>query len=138
MKRMQSQQQHPANRFRAVLERHPQLHLLGYGQAGNGSLVNLPAQRAALQTPFALQQAAASLQWIETRMQPCRPGGRRRLPSSYTAKHIMQAETGQYVYNGPFILAALTAGLDLDTRHYNPRVHAALRTAATAGKAQGK
>lgn len=137
MKTMHNQQQHPANRFRAVIEQHPQLHLLGYGAGGRDFPANVPAQREALLAPFALQQAAASLQWIEARLQPCNPT-RRRLPSSYTAKHIMQAETGQHVYNGPFILAALTAGLDLDTRHYNPRVHAALRPATAAGKDQGK
>lgn len=137
MKTMHSQQQqHPAYRFRAVIEQHPRLHMLGYGPAPYNSPVDVSAQRAELQTPHALSQAAASLQWIEKRLQPCNPN-RRRLPSSYTAKHIMQAETGQYVMNGPFILAALTAGLSL-TRHYNPRVHAALRPATAAGKDQGK
>ncbi|WP_026532545.1 hypothetical protein [Arthrobacter sp. H41] len=111
--------------FLAVLDHHPKLHLLGYGPA-RGLRINLPTERAAIHAPHALNQARQAADWITERMQPCSPRGKRLL-TSYGAKHFMQAETGIYVLNGPFILAAFAAGISLDTTRYNPTLHAVPR-----------
>lgn len=115
-------------RLEALLNEHPQLHRFGYGNPP--SALPLPpgkqiseATRADLLTPPARARIHAALTWIEANLASA-TRYQTRARSSYYWKHRLQEATGQYVSNGEFAAAALLSHISVDTRYYNPILHA--------------
>ena len=53
--------------------------------------------------------------------QPRRASVNRDVGSSYGLKHVFSAQTGIYISNGRFILAALVAGVKITRKPHSPR-----------------
>ncbi|MFG2825359.1 hypothetical protein ACGFX4_38760 [Kitasatospora sp. NPDC048365] len=99
----------------AVLDSHPVLTAEGYG---SGLAPDPGAARKSLSTDIEGVRRAA--RWIED--QPWTAEVDPRSPSSYGAKHAMEAAGHGYVTNGAFVAACLLLGVPAELDDLNPSV----------------
>lgn len=110
--------------FLDLIAAHPDLHLRGYG-FGNTVPDDFDASRAELSHPYRLETALDASEWCAARLKAHKPKPAWDR-SGYHWKHIMERETGNYTYVGPFLLGALHAGLPVTFNHLNGTIHARL------------
>jgi hypothetical protein len=127
----------PLRTVEALLREHPRLHIFGYGP--HPAIEIEPGAYTELVSPGSRVRIAAARSWLESRLVPA-PRNSKRARSTYTLKHQMARETGQYIYSGEMAAAALLSHISVDTSYFNPLLYAVFNpdTTPTGDRERGK